>query len=96
MPYVVVAYDTPSNARRTRLRERLKGALFHSQESVFEGSIRGRDVRRLHSALRSTVSKKEDRLALFLLCRSCAAQTERLAGSDPASLPLVLVVGEGR
>lgn len=93
MPYVVVAYDTPSDERRNLLLRRSRGALFHVQKSVFEGNLRDREVRQLRRALASIVDRRADNVRLLTLCPTCAHRAESLAGSGPPSLGRVTVIG---
>ena len=92
MSYVIVAYDSPSDVRRNEMRRRIKGYLFHSQKSVFEGPLRSRDVRGLRRSVLKVAHRREDSVRLFQLCDACAARSESLAGPRMTGLPATLII----
>lgn len=74
--YLVVAYDVPSDRRRTRLARLLEGFLEHVQESVFEGPIDDGKCERLRRAIGRTIDPGKDAVRIFSLCRRCRSATE--------------------
>lgn len=69
----VVAYDIPSDKRRTRIARVLEGHGERVQYSVFECRLTGKQFTALWKELKELVESKEDSLRAYRLCPVCAA-----------------------
>jgi len=85
----VIAYDIPSDDRRTRLREILLGVGVPVQYSVFECRLAPWELRRLLARLRS-VLQLSDALAVYRLCTCCEPRTIRI-GLSPVETRILVV-----
>lgn len=65
--YLVIAYDTPSDSRRTKLAKLLKGFGERRQYSVFEARLTREQWAHLKGKLEALVDEKEDILAVYFL-----------------------------
>lgn len=65
MPTFVVAYDTPSDARRRRFVRALQRFGVRVQFSVFELRCSDRELERLRAALERIADDAEDRLVAY-------------------------------
>ncbi|MBZ0102118.1 MAG: CRISPR-associated endonuclease Cas2 [Thermoanaerobaculia bacterium] len=74
----MVAYDIPSDRRRTRLVRLLQRFLEPVHKSVFEGSLEAGKVDRLRSAVDRVIDRNEDTVRIFTVCRRCRVLTEVL------------------
>lgn len=82
MNHLVVAYDIPEDARRTRLAKFLLGYLDRVQKSVFEGEIAEKRVEAMRAGIETIIDQAEDSVRIYHLCAGC--------------VPAVLVIGQGR
>ena len=69
--FYVVAYDTPSTKRRTRLFKAMKGFGVRTQFSLFECELDDREFPRMMKAIVGIVSVAEDNVKVYALCRGC-------------------------
>jgi CRISPR-associated protein Cas2 len=69
----VIAYDTPSHARRRKLAKLLEGHGLRVQWSVFECELRGDQLQRLRQRLERLIVAEQDSVRFWPVPqRSCA------------------------
>lgn len=73
---VIVAYDVPSDRRRTRLAHALKDFGERVQYSVFECRLEADELDRLRARVRKLLKTEEDQLRIYRLCANCSPQVE--------------------
>lgn len=76
---VVIAYDTPSHARRRHLVRLLEDVAERVQWSVFEAWLTASQLEELWDRLQSVIEVTEDRLRLYRVCSYCR-DSSRLSG----------------
>lgn len=84
--YLVIAYDTPDDRRRTRLAKILKGFGERRQYSVFEARITRDQWAHLKGKLEQIVDKTEDVLAVYFLTPEAVKRTWRIGHQGLKSL----------
>ena len=89
---VIVAYDVPSDRRRTRLAHALKDFGERVQSSVFECRLEVEDLDRLRARVRKLLKTEEDRLRIYCLCASCSPQVELFGAGKVVEDTDVLVI----
>ena len=67
----VIAYDIPSDRRRTRIAQTLEGHGERVQYSVFECTLRREDLKRLRERLKPLLVPEEDDVRFYRLCETC-------------------------
>lgn len=78
--HVVVVYDIPENKRRERLRKALMRFGCPVQKSVFECELTGRQIEKMEKVIRALMSKDEDNVRYYQLCKACASGVEVFGG----------------
>ena len=73
---VIVAYDVPSDRRRTRLAHALKDFGERVQYSVFECRLDAAEIDLLRARVRKLLKTEEDQLRIYRLCAACSPQVE--------------------
>lgn len=76
--YVVIAYDIPSNRRRTKLFKALSGQLTSVQRSVFEGDVPESVYGHLHARILALLDRREDSVRIYRQCGRCLPAIEVL------------------
>jgi CRISPR-associated protein Cas2 len=79
--FVVVSYDIPDDARRTKVCNALKDFGQHVQYSVFECDLKPRDMLRMANRLVKLINKDEDSVRFYYLCEGCVPKVKTL-GAD--------------
>jgi CRISPR-associated protein Cas2 len=75
--FVVVAYDIPDDARRTRLHNVLLDYGTPVQYSVFECLLTGSETERMQRAVRRVIKPRLDQVRYYFLCESCRGKIEK-------------------
>ena len=75
MGFMVVAYDVPSDKRRTRLHKQLKNFGEPVQLSVFESDLKPKQRKSMIRVIEQCIKVKEDRVRVYELCGGCGAKT---------------------
>ena len=65
--FVVVSYDIPSNRRRLKVMKTLEGFGTRVQYSVFECSLKPREIDDLQKRLKKLISDDEDSIRFYFL-----------------------------
>lgn len=87
----VIAYDIPSNKRRTRVHKILSGLGHWTQYSLFECYLTEKEYVRLRHKLDETLHEKTDSVRFYPLCQACRARVETVGSARPAEPDLFLV-----
>lgn len=90
--HLVLAYDIPSNGRRTALRKRLRKWLEPVQKSVMEGTIAPRQLDRLLGVVHKVIDPDEDDVRVYVLCEGCRGSTLLIGVARPLRLGAPIVV----
>lgn len=75
MAFLIVAYDVPSDSRRTRLHKQLKNFGEPVQYSVFEFDLTPKQRASMLKIIQSNIKKEEDRVRVYELCGACRVKT---------------------
>jgi CRISPR-associated protein Cas2 len=90
--HVVVAYDIPDNKRRERLRKALLRFGNAVQYSVFECDLSPRQIKQMAKTIRSIISKDEDNIRYYQVCKNCIQGVEVFGGKLPVQTKIVYIV----
>jgi CRISPR-associated protein Cas2 len=80
--FIVVAYDIPDDARRTRLHKRLLDFGTPVQYSVFECLLTEKDFERMRRAVARTIKPRLDQVRFYFLCETCRGKIETTGGVE--------------
>jgi len=87
----VVAYDIPSDRRRTKVHKILSGFGEWTQYSLFELFLSEKERILLISKLQPVLDPKEDSVRFYPLCAACVKRVETIGSKPPQERKLVLV-----
>jgi len=87
----VVAYDIPSDRRRTKVHKILSGFGEWTQYSLFELFLSEKERILLISKLQPVLDPKEDSVRFYPLCAACVRRVETIGSEPPQERKLVLV-----
>ena len=82
MYYLVIAYDTPSNKRRSRLVRLLKNYGERRQYSLFELRVNKNQLAKLKLGIQNIVDNSDDTLAIYFLPPEALKRTIRIGHSE--------------
>lgn len=88
--FYVVAYDIPSDRRRTKVHKVLSGFGQWTQYSLFELFLSDKELVLLQSKLEKLLNPKQDSVRFYPLCASCLKQIETV-GSEPPKEPFAYI-----
>lgn len=89
--FYVVAYDIPSDRRRTKVHKVLSGFGQWTQYSLFELFLNDKELVLLQNKLEKLLNPKQDSVRFYPLCAACLKQVETI-GSQAPKEPTVFVV----
>lgn len=89
--FYVVAYDIPSDKRRTKVHKVLSGFGEWTQYSLFELFLSDKEKVLLEMKLKKLLNPKEDSVRFYPLCAACLKRVETV-GSEPPQERKVVVV----
>jgi CRISPR-associated protein Cas2 len=87
----VVAYDIPSDRRRTKVHKILSGFGEWTQYSLFELFLSEKERILLISKLQPVLDPQEDSVRFYPLCAACVKRVETIGSEPPQERKLVLV-----
>jgi CRISPR-associated protein Cas2 len=87
----VVAYDIPSDKRRTKIHKLLLGYGKWTQYSLFECFLTKKQLLLLRSKLEEHLVAQQDSVRFYPLCANCVSKVETVGGPPPADEVLFLV-----
>lgn len=82
---LVVCYDIPDDARRTRVAKALEALGRRAQYSVF--LVRGRTVEQVTEALEPLIVAREDNVRIEVVCVRCRERSVLLGTAQGPRLP---------
>ena len=88
--FYVVAYDIPSNKRRTKVHKLLSGFGQWTQYSLFELFLSDKELVQLQNRLEKLLNAEKDSLRFYPLCAHCLKEVETI-GSPPPEEPKVFI-----
>lgn len=80
--FVVVCYDIPSDRRRDKVAQTLKGFGYRVQESVFECEINAEQFSKMKQRLTKKIHAEEDSVRYYSLCADCLGKIEICGPGD--------------
>jgi CRISPR-associated protein Cas2 len=78
--HIIVVYDIPDNKRREKLRKALLRFGNSVQKSVFEFDLTARQLQALEKVIRGIISKTDDNVRYYQMCKSCILGVEVFGG----------------
>jgi CRISPR-associated protein Cas2 len=87
----VVAYDIPSDKRRTKVHKILSGFGEWTQYSLFELFLNEKERILLASKLQAVLDPQEDSVRFYPLCASCVKRVETIGSAPPQERKVVIV-----
>jgi CRISPR-associated protein Cas2 len=87
----VVAYDIPSDRRRTKVHKALCGFGQWTQYSLFECHLTDKELVSLRGKLDKLLEPEEDSVRLYHMCAACVAKTETIGSEKPAEERIFIV-----
>lgn len=88
--FYVVAYDIPSDRRRTKVHKVLSGFGQWTQYSLFELFLSDKELVLLQNKLEKLLDPKQDSVRFYPLCLACRKRVETV-GSEPPKEPLAYI-----
>ncbi len=87
----IIAYDIPSDRRRTKIHKVLSGFGTWTQYSLFECFLSKKELVLLKSKLAKHVKDTEDSVRFYPLCAACLEKVETVGGQPPTEDVLFIV-----
>ncbi len=87
----VIAYDIPSNRRRTKIHRALCGYGTWTQYSLFECWLTRRQLIELQAKLMRHLRPDEDSVRFYPLCRACQGKVYTIGSERPREAVTVIV-----
>jgi len=87
----VVAYDIPSDRRRTKVHKALCGFGQWTQYSLFECHLTEKELVTLRGKLDKLLKPEEDSVRFYPLCTPCVAKVVTIGSSKPAEQDVFVV-----
>ncbi|MBA2678746.1 MAG: CRISPR-associated endonuclease Cas2 [Ktedonobacteraceae bacterium] len=87
----VIAYDIPSDKRRTKIHKVLLGFGTWTQYSLFECFLSRKDLILLQTKLAKHLIVREDSVRFYPLCANCVSRVETVGGPLPSDDALFLL-----
>ena len=89
--FYLIAYDIPSDKRRTKVHKVLSGYGHWTQYSIFECYLSDKQYLQLRQRLEQHLDAAQDSVRFYLLCRSCLGKVETIGSPAPSEPELFLV-----
>lgn len=87
----VVAYDIPSDRRRTKVHKTLCGFGQWTQYSLFECHLTEKELVTLQGKLDKLLKPEEDSVRFYSLCASCVAKVLTIGSPKPVERDVFVV-----
>ena len=87
----VVAYDIPSDRRRTKVHKTLCGFGQWTQYSLFECYLAEKERLTLRQKLDRILEPKEDSVRFYRLCGACVGKVETIGSEKPQEEEVFIV-----
>ena len=89
--FYVIAYDIPSDKRRTKVHKTLCGVGKWTQFSLFEAFLTEKELIGLRGKLGKLLNEKEDSVRFYTMCVSCVAKAITVGSAPPKEEKLFIV-----
>lgn len=89
--FYVVAYDIPSDRRRTKVHKVLSGFGQWTQYSLFELFLSDKELVMLEHKLKKLLDPKEDSVRFYPLCAACLKQVKTVGSQPPQEIKTMIV-----
>ncbi len=87
----VIAYDIPSDRRRTKVHKALCGFGQWTQYSLFECHLTAKELVALRGRLDEVLEPEEDSVRFYRICAACLAQVDTVGSEKPAEEKVFIV-----
>lgn len=87
----VIAYDIPSDRRRTRVHKTLCGFGRWTQFSLFECHLTAKELLLLRHKLDEYLETEEDSVRFYYICESCLRKVDTVGGDKPQEETVYIV-----
>jgi CRISPR-associated protein Cas2 len=87
----VVAYDIPSNRRRTKVHKTLCGFGQWTQYSLFECHLTEKELIALRGRLDALLEPDEDSVRFYPLCAACTDRVDTVGSEKPREQTVFVV-----
>ena len=87
----LVAYDIPSDRRRTKIHKVLTGFGTWTQYSLFECFLSKKEFILLKAKLAKHIEDTQDSVRFYPLCANCVERVETVGGEPPTEETLFIV-----
>jgi len=87
----VIAYDIPSDRRRTQVHKTLCGFGQWTQYSLFECHLTDKELLTLRDKLDKILEPEEDSLRFYPLCVACLTKVETVGSDKPKEKQVFIV-----
>ena len=87
----IIAYDIPSDKRRTKIHKILSGFGHWTQYSLFECYLDEKEYLQLRQRLDRVICEEEDTVRLYPLCLGCRNKVETIGSAKPKEPDIFLV-----
>ena len=87
----VIAYDIPSDRRRTKVHKALCGFGQWTQYSLFECHLTEKELVTLRGKLDKLLKPEEDSVRFYPLCTPCVAKVATIGSPKPAEQDIFLI-----
>ena len=81
--FYVIAYDIPSNKRRTKVHKTLSGFGKWTQYSLFELFLNDKELVLLQNKLEKILNQEKDSVRFYRLCERCLKEVETVGSPLP-------------
>jgi len=89
--FYVIAYDIPSDRRRTKVHKTLTGFVQWTQYSLFEGWLTDKELVALQGKLEKHLAPDQDSVRFYPLCKACIAKVETVGSEKPKEQKVFIV-----
>jgi CRISPR-associated protein Cas2 len=87
----VIAYDIPSDRRRTKVHKTLCGFGKWTQYSLFECCLTDKELIALRGKLDKLLEPEEDSVRFYHICAACMAKVDTIGSKKPAEETVFIV-----
>lgn len=87
----VIAYDIPSDRRRTKVHKTLCGFGQWTQYSLFECHLTDKELVALRGKLDKLLEPERDSVRFYHICGACMAKAETIGSEKPAEERVFIV-----
>ena len=89
--FYVIAYDIPSDRRRTKVHKTLTGFVQWTQYSLFEGWMTDKELVALQGKLERHLAPEQDSVRFYPLCKACIEKVETVGSEKPQERKVFIV-----